>query len=394
LEHFRKSPILVSFIYFIIYVMKATSSTYPSIKTQIVHHRGKEQLVLRFPYHRELKNHLMRLSGVRWSRSLGAFYILHTDKNRERLRQHCAGRVEFVCMPSKSKKDSPTPTKNPIDKVDRQKIRRFRAWMQSKRYSKNTIKTYLLAIRIFLGFFKDKQAQQITNEDVVHFNNAYIIQRGYSFSYQNQIVNALKLFFAQIENYALDLRALHRPRRSRRLPKVLSKEEVKAILVAHGNAKHRMMLSLVYACGLRSGELLSIKPGDIDSRRGIIFIRQGKGRKDRIVPLPQKLLQPLRDYYKAYRPTNWLFEGQKVGTRYSPKSLQSVLKQAVRKAGIRKNVTLHWLRHSYATHLLESGTDLRYIQELLGHKSSRTTEIYTHVSTKNIQDIKSPFDDF
>jgi integrase/recombinase XerD len=207
-------------------------------------------------------------------------------------------------------------------------------------------------------------------------------------------VNAIKLFFAQIENYALDLRALHRPRRSRKLPKVLSKEEVKAILVAHCNAKHRMMLSLVYACGLRSGELLSIKPGDIDSRRGIIFIRQGKGRKDRIVPSPQKLLQPLRDYYKAYRATNWLFEGQKVGTRYSPKSLQSVLKQAVRKAGIRKNVTLHWLRHSYATHLLESGTDLRYIQELLGHKRSRTTEIYTHVSTKNIQDIKSPFDDF
>jgi integrase/recombinase XerD len=163
--------------------MKATSSTYPSIKTQIVHHRGKEQLVLRFPYHRALKNHLMRLSGVRWSRSLGAFYILHTDKNRERLPQHSAGRVEFMSMPSKSEKDSPTPTTNAIDKADRQKIRRFRAWMQSKRYSKNTIKTYMLAIQIFLGFFEDKQARQITNEDVVDFNNAYIIQGGYSFSY-------------------------------------------------------------------------------------------------------------------------------------------------------------------------------------------------------------------
>jgi integrase/recombinase XerD len=336
----------------------------------------------------------MGLSGVRWSRNLGAFYILNTDKNQERLRQHCAGRVEFVSMHSESKKEAPAPNKNAIDKADQLKIRRFKEWMQSKRYSQNTIKTYLLAIRIFLGFFKDKQAHQITNEDVVQFNNRYIIKRGYSFSYQNQIVNALKLFFAQMENYTLDLDALHRPRRIRKLPKVLSKEEVKAILVAHGNSKHRMMLSLVYACGLRSGEWLNIKPGDIDSRRGIIFIRQGKGRKDRIVPLPQKLLDPLRDYYKAYRPTHWLFEGQKPGTRYSPKSLQSVLKQAVNKAGIRKKVTLHWLRHSYATHLLESGTDLRYIQELLGHKSSRTTEIYTHVSTKNIQDIKSPFDDF
>jgi integrase/recombinase XerD len=197
-----------------------------------------------------------------------------------------------------------------------------------------------------------------------------------------------------MESYAIDLDTLHRPRRSRKLPKVLSKKEVKSILDAHGNIKQRMMLSLVYACGLRSGELLQLKLTDINSSRGILSISQAKGRKERIVLLPQKLLDPLRAYYKAYRPENWLFEGQKVGRSYSPKSLQSVLKQAVPKAGTRKNVTLHWLRHSYATHLLESGTDLRYIQQLLGHKSSRTTEIYTHVSTRKIQEIKSPFDDF
>lgn len=136
-------------------------------------------------------------------------------------------------------------------------------------------------------------------------------------------------------------------------PCILSAAEVKAIIEAQGNTKHRMMLSLVYACGLRSGELLNIKRGDIDSSRGIIFIQKGKGRKDRIVPLPKKLLAPVRDYYKAYRPKSFLFEGQKRGVRNLPKRLQSVIKQAVKKVGIRKKATLHWLRHGYATHLLE-----------------------------------------
>ena len=153
------------------------------------------------------------------------------------------------------------------------------------------------------------------------------------------------------------------------------------------------MLSLIYSCGLRRSELLKLKPLDIDSKRNIITIRAAKGKKDRIVPLSEKILAMLREYYKSNKPKTWLFEGQNTGEQYSEKSLQSVLKQALEKVNNKKPVTLHWLRHSYATHLLESGTDLRYIQELLGHSSSKTTEIYTHVSTKNIQQIKSPFDD-
>jgi integrase/recombinase XerD len=174
---------------------------------------------------------------------------------------------------------------------------------------------------------------------------------------------------------------------------VLSKEEVKAILNAHENIKHKMMLSLIYSCGLRCGELLALKPVNIDSKRNIILLKNAKGKKDRIAPLSLKILELLRDYYKLFKPTTYLFEGLIEGTPYSDKSLQQVLKQALQKTGITKPVTLHWLRHSYATLLLESGTDLRYIQELLGHNSSKTTEIYTHVSTKSIQQIKSPFDD-
>ena len=153
------------------------------------------------------------------------------------------------------------------------------------------------------------------------------------------------------------------------------------------------MLSLIYACGLRRSELLYLKPQDIESKRGVLIIRQAKGNKDRIAPISEKVITMLREYYKLYKPAKWLFEGREKGEPYSEKSLQSVLKQALNRTKIKKPVTLHWLRHSYATHLLESGTDLRYIQELLGHKSSQTTEIYTHVSTQSIQKIKSPFDD-
>lgn len=158
------------------------------------------------------------------------------------------------------------------------------------------------------------------------------------------------------------------------------------------NIKHRAMLALIYSCGLRRGELLNLKPTDIDSKRGIVTIRQGKGKKDRIAPLSEKILAMLREYYAACKPKTWLFEGQKPGTPYDERSLASVLKQALAKTSIKKPVTLHWLRHSYATHLHESGTDIRYIQELLGHKSTKTTEIYTHVSTSSIQKIISPFD--
>lgn len=184
-----------------------------------------------------------------------------------------------------------------------------------------------------------------------------------------------------------------RKKRAKVLPNVLSKKEVKAILEAHSNVKHKMMLSLIYSCGLRRGELLALKPVHIDSKRNIVLLKNAKGKKDRIAPLSPKILEMLREYYKDYKPAVWLFEGQIKGEQYSEKSLQSVLKQALQKTVIKKPVALHWLRHSYATHLLESGTDLRYIQELLGHSSSKTTEIYTHVSTKSIQQIKSPFDD-
>jgi integrase/recombinase XerD len=205
-------------------------------------------------------------------------------------------------------------------------------------------------------------------------------------------INVFLQFFSDKAPCEIEVEKVHRPKNPKTLPNVLGKEEVKLILNVQHNLKHKAMLSLIYACGLRRSELLNLKPADVDSRRHILIIRQAKGRKDRIAPVSEKLIELLRQYYRAYKPQVWLFEGQTGGEKYSEKSLENVLKQAVQKAGINKPVSLHWLRHSYATHLLEGGTDLRYIQELLGHRSSKTTEIYTHVSTKNIQNIVSPFD--
>ena len=280
----------------------------------------------------------------------------------------------------------------PLDELKKQAIQNFIRYLNSKRYSSNTIKVYSDSMSTFLRYFSMKDITDISNDDLIDFNNNYILKNNFSASFQNQVVNAVKLYFSAIQHKKIDVELIHRPRREKVLPNVLSKEEVKAILDAPYNLKHRAMLAMIYSCGLRRGELLSLTKFDIDSKRMVVIIRMAKGKKDRIVPLSPKILSLLRDYYKSYNPKEFLFEGQG-GGKYSEKSLENVFKQSLLKANNKKPVTLHWLRHSYATHLLESGTDLRYIQDLLGHKSSKTTEIYTHVSTKNIQNIRSPFDD-
>lgn len=268
----------------------------------------------------------------------------------------------------------------------------FKKWMRSRRYSESTISTYVDGINVFLKYFHHKSPDEIDNKDIIDFNNDYILKYNCSASYQNQIINAVKLFFRICGSQKLNPELIYRPKRPKLLPNVLSKEEVKMILNASQNIKHRVMLSLIYACGLRCGELLRLKPEHVDSKRGLLIIKQAKGRKDRITPLGAKTIELLREYAATCKPLHYLFEGQTRGEMYDARSLQQVLKNSVIKAGVEKPVTLHWLRHSYATHLLENGTDLRYIQEILGHSSSRTTEIYTHVSTRNIQQITSPFD--
>ena len=340
-------------------------------KARAITHKGKKRIAVYFEKNIAWIARIKQLEDARWSSTNNAWHLPDTESNRQRFR--IAPKIEL----------------NPLHV---QHIHLFEYWLKSRRYSKNTIKTYCEALRAFLLFYNDTLVSEIENKEVIRFNNEYILKNQLSSSYQNQVVNAIKLFFSSIENKLLEPALIHRPKREKHLPNVLSKEEIKLILDATKNLKHKAMLSMIYSCGLRCGELLSLQPMHIDSNRGIVLIEQAKGKKDRMVPLSIKILDLLRIYYKAFRPKVYLFEGQKEGSAYDERSLQQVLKQSIKRANIMKPVTLHWLRHSYATHLLESGTDLRYIQELLGHRSSKTTEIYTHVSTKNLRQIISPFD--
>ena len=229
-------------------------------------------------------------------------------------------------------------------------------------------------------------------DDISEFINDHIIALGYSASYQNIIISAIKIYFGVSGRKVFRTNSLERPRRSRSLPKIFSKDEVMRIFNATRNSKHKLILWLIYSCGLRRGEVINIRLTDLDTERGVLHISKGKGNVDRIVPIPEKVWEKIRIYIKAYNPSNYLFEGQS-GGRYSVESVYTVFKQSLRRAGIRKDVGVHCLRHSYATHLHESGLDIRYIQELLGHKSTRTTEIYTHVSRRNLFAIRSPIED-
>ena len=272
-------------------------------------------------------------------------------------------------------------------------LARLRSWMESRRFPDTTIRTYTSMMETFLKFVAPKEASQCTSDDLVRMINDYVIPRGLSYSYQNQLISAVKKFYREVCNHTIDPGTFSRPRVRYRLPNVLSKEEVKRVLAAPMNEKHRAILSLIYGCGLRRSEVLMLELQDIDRDRMLLIVRQSKGFKDRIVPISPKLVDMIDSYLRRYRPVVYLFEGQRQGDRYSAASIEKIFRMACTKAGIRKKITLHGLRHSYATHLLDAGTDLRYIQELLGHKSSKTTEIYTHVTEKSIQKIRSPFDD-
>lgn len=355
---------------------------------------SKPVIRLDFAFDFQLKELVKQYPGCQWDLGQKAWTVPYTGEQLDALLRFFKGKARLDYSSLTTVAAFPSHPKLPAQsEMITREIKAFEDWMRNKRYSESTIKTYRESVGIFFRHLNNKIAEEIDNDDLERFNKDYVIKRGYSSSFQNQVVNAVKLFFKNRQHRKLDIDLIYRPKKPTVLPNVLSKEEVKAILEAHGNLKHRTMLILIYACGLRRSELLSLKPTDVDSKRGILLIKQAKGKKDRITPLSTKLVELLRQYYRAYKPSVWLFEGQSKGQPYSAGSLQNVLKQALRKTRIQKPVTLHWLRHSYATHLLESGTDLRYIQELLGHNSSRTTEIYTHVSTKSLQKIKSPFDD-
>ncbi len=259
--------------------------------------------------------------------------------------------------------------------------------LELKKYANSTVKSYVFCFEKFINHYKDIELINI-NENNIRDYLQLLIQEKRSNSYINQTINAIKFYYEIVLGMPNRFYDIERPIKEFKLPNVLSKEEIYSIIYHTNNIKHKCIASLLYSAGLRRSELLNLKLEDIDSKRMLIKIKQAKGNKDRQSVLNKSVLDDLRIYYKAYSPKVYLFENSISGKKYSPSSILSIIVKAAKKANIKQRVTPHVLRHSFATHLLENGTDLRHIQLLLGHNSTKTTEIYTHVATNTFTKLK------
>jgi site-specific recombinase XerD len=269
----------------------------------------------------------------------------------------------------------------------------FRDFMIQQRFAKNTIHQYSSMLKTFFGHFKHKRPQELTTADLEQFNRTCIIDKGYSNTYQRQMLSALKRFYFWFpENHHMRINQVEYVPKSKKLPSVLSEEEVKRILKAIDNPKHKLIVAMLYSCGLRISELIHLKVEDIDFDRREIHIRESKGAKDRKVPLRNGMLHLIKRSLKSHPNRSHLVMGQ-TGNFYSASSINKIIKRACNTAGIQKKVSAHTFRHSLATHLVENGVNMRAVQLLLGHGSIKTTEIYVHLSRQHIQNLPNPFDD-
>jgi integrase/recombinase XerD len=286
----------------------------------------------------------------------------------------------------------PKRRKMPLQDLKRtEREAEFLKKLEVRRYSKSTKKTYLSQFRKFERYFQDKDIEHLTKEEIRDYLLHLIKKDDISQSTQNQVINAIKFYYEQVLGQEKETYWIERPRKEKKLPNVISEESVQRMLSSIDNLKHLCVVGLLYSSGLRRGEVINIRKGDIDIERRQIRVRGAKGKKDRVTILSKHMTRLLVQYVAEYKPQYWLFEGAIRG-KYSAGSVGNVVKRAARKAGIAQRVTPHTLRHSFATHLLEQGTDTRFIQELLGHYSLETTSIYTHVATKNFEKIESPLD--
>ena len=271
------------------------------------------------------------------------------------------------------------------------KIELFEKRLKLQRYSPNSIKIYVNCVENFLLIFKKYNPKNIDFNQIEKYIHYLINEKKISQSYQKQIIASIDKYYSLVWDINFDFKKLYPKNLEYKIPVFLSKNEVNKMIDKTVNLKHKSIICLLYSGGLRLSELLSLKIEDIDSDNMLIIIKNSKGNRDRIVMLSKVLLKLLRNYYLKYKPTEYIIEGLN-GNKYSDKSVQQVVKQAAKRAGINKRVTPHILRHSFATHLLENGTDIRFIKELLGHKSIKTTQIYTHITDISKSKIISPLD--
>lgn len=268
-------------------------------------------------------------------------------------------------------------------------ISKYEHQLTLKNYSENTLKAYLNGLNIFIEYLSLNQIPEVSSKELEEFFHHCKRELGYSYSMMKQLLASVKFLYEEVLKERVDFDFNIKMKKPSRIPVVLSVQEVERFLNSFTNLKHKSIFTLIYSAGLRIGELQNLKIKDIDSDRMQIRIHQGKGQKDRYSILSEKVLDILREYVKKYRPKEYLFEGQG-GGKYSASSIQTLMRKHKNICRINKKATPHTLRHSFATHLLDNGTDTRFIQELLGHKHISTTQIYTHVSSRSLKDVQSP----
>lgn len=371
-------------------------TTRPQIILESGEYRQQAVIFVRFSYNQAIINHLKENTPCLWSSRNKSWFILKADFELHVFFESLKHLAFVNYSALKVKKAEYSPTTKIRDYSYRQTVcmpKEYTDKLIQKRYSESTIRTYSAYFKDFIFYFGNQKLESIGEKEINDYIGHLVQKEKISASQQNQHINAIKFYYDKILKKDKYFYTIDRPKRNTSLPSVLSKNEIKQIIRHCNNLKHRCILSLIYSAGLRRSELINLRITAINTERGWIEIRAAKGKKDRYTLLSDTLLEQLREYYKKYRPQWWLFEGNSARSQYSATSIGNILREAARKAGIHRRVTPHMLRHSFATHLLEQGTDLRYIQELLGHGSSKTTEIYTHVSNRDIANIKNPLDD-
>lgn len=340
-------------------------------------HKNKAVIWVKFEKNANLITALRNTVAAKWSASAKSWYIADTPANRILFKMPLENVVP--------------PTWDQIHPVNRDAMLLYQNHLKLKGYSPNTLRTYTTEFAQLLYILKKKPVTSLTPERVKSYLLYCVETLQLSENQIHSRMNALKFYFEQVLHREKFFLNVPRPKKPSSLPQVLHKSEIIKMFDVTSNSKHRLMLKLCYGMGLRVSEVVRLQITHIDSKRMQVLVKQAKGKKDRYVHLPQTVLNELRAYYKMYKPRKYLFEGI-IGGQYSIRSVQAVFKQAMKKAKIKKSVGIHSLRHSYATHLIEQGTNLIYIQKLLGHNSIKTTQRYTHVSNAGLTQVKSPLD--
>ncbi|MDB5246853.1 MAG: hypothetical protein JWQ40_1247 [Segetibacter sp.] len=373
-----------------------------------LHHRGHEVMALYFDANVQLSNVVKKIKDAKWSRTHQCWYL---PCNRDYYRCLCSATGGLVNVDSRLLKeyldqkqglvaDVTLPVHKataeiiqqfPLNRHNLQALKAYRNLLVLKNYSVRTIENYCNVFHHLLRLLGPFKVDDLNKDRLQSYLLWLKEHQNCSPAHLHGTINAIKFYFEKVLERDKEMYDLPRPKKPSKLPDILAEEEIVSLFSNISNIKHKALLMTSYSAGLRVFELVKIKVGDIDSKRMTIHVRQGKGNKDRFIPLAEKVLKVLRDYYKEYQPKVFLFEGQD-GGQYSIRSAQEVLKAAKNKAGITKTGSIHGLRHTYATHLLENGTDIRYIQELLGHNNIKTTMRYTHTAVKAISKIQSPID--